>query len=461
MNPLDELLGPVSQAKPPRRGGTAREMRAAMASGQQVSFAAAPQQAEVGSLGALAANIGSGVTAGLSNIPAAGVMQATRSMTGGAPLTFSEALQEVRRSGRETAKQYPAASALGQLGGSAILTGLTGGGSLPAQIGKGAVQGGVAGAMAAETPSDAATAAAIGAGTTAGLTGLLGGAGRIVRMSPMEEASFIRNYYMGRQADIAEKFRERGLRNFAETEPILAKWQNLKGPITTQDEAMAAMEAIRKAKSSTLNRAGISKEEQTIIRDSLSSSSRMKKAEERLSTMTALRPEREAERAQIYKQARGSLSFSPMNIAREEMGTLRGMAPDIALGVATGAGGALAAGQDPFMGAAIGAGLGGLYDIRQRGVPRIMQSLPAAAAVRFPGYTQQVMPAAAGVGRVTGQQVAGVLPPQAPMEQQIIDTTDLDELLGPITPTQPTQPPAPQSGLGGLLTRLKTEGFQQ
>lgn len=460
-NPLEEMLGPVGagagrgfvnppvpQPQPRRRGGTIAELRQPMATPSTPNV-------DLGAIPAAASGVGYGLTAGLTQFPAAAVLQGTRALTGGAPLSYGEALQEVRAANRATQREYPFAYGAGEVGGSGILTALTGGGSLPVQMGKAALQGGVSGATAAESLADVPGAAAGGAALSAGTTGLLGGLGKLVTKTPQQESQFLKDYYMQRQAETAAKYTEIGKQRWSAAEPVLDKWQNTFGAFADNAEKLKVADAIRNMKfnnpvdKAKLNAAGITTADRKLIEDSFSSLKTALRATQRKNELAALNPMKASDRTAIYEKAAESLKYSPKNIALEELRALKGAIPSMAVGAAGGAGVAALTGGDPIAASLYGLGMGGLYDLRQRGIPRIVQALPAAMAAKYPGYTAGAMPAAAGAGRVIGQETARMLPPGPQAE---VDTTELDRILNP----QPQQ-----TGLSGLINRIKTEGFQQ
>jgi len=89
---------------------------------------------------------GQGATAGLIQYPQALLLKATRAMTGGAPMTYEQSLQEVRQGQGQLQQQYPYTYGAGELGGG--LAGFaTGTGAL--QTGKLGAK--VSGAIAAPT----------------------------------------------------------------------------------------------------------------------------------------------------------------------------------------------------------------------------------------------------------------------------------------------------------------------
>jgi hypothetical protein len=127
-----------------------------------------------------------GATAGLIQYPQALVLRATRAVTGGAPTTFSEALQDVRQSQGQLQEQYPTTYGVGEIGGT-----IAGLGKAAKVVGLGAnpVQrvAGLAGIQAATskaTESPATTAAqAVESGGVATAGALaLGGAGKAVEV---------------------------------------------------------------------------------------------------------------------------------------------------------------------------------------------------------------------------------------------------------------------------------------
>lgn len=134
---------------------------------------------------------GQAASLGLAQYPAALGIQATRAVTGGAPLSFGEALQEVKQQNRQFQQENPTASTLGQLAGivPTVFTGGAAAGGIPlvrsltvgapstsmaAMTGRGALYGGVQGFTENESLTDAGAGAILGGA----LSGTLGTAGR-------------------------------------------------------------------------------------------------------------------------------------------------------------------------------------------------------------------------------------------------------------------------------------------
>lgn len=108
-----------------------------------------------GPVGAFAQSVGRGATMGLTDYPAAAALMGVRALTGGAPLSYREALGEVQRQQRATSKEYPTATTLGALTGTLTPTAALPGmaitaGKVTAPVVRGAVGGGVAGATSTD-----------------------------------------------------------------------------------------------------------------------------------------------------------------------------------------------------------------------------------------------------------------------------------------------------------------------
>jgi hypothetical protein len=127
---------------------------------------------------------GKGATAGLIQYPQALALRATRALTGGAPTTFSEALQDVRQSQGQLQQQYPITYGASEVGGTIAGLGkaakVVGLGANPVQrvAGMAGIQAGIS--KATESPeTTAAQAIESGGMSTAGALAL-GGAGKAV-----------------------------------------------------------------------------------------------------------------------------------------------------------------------------------------------------------------------------------------------------------------------------------------
>ena len=169
---------PPPPPRPPRRGGTARELRMAQASGQQIPFT--PATPEISTPDVFAASLGRSASLGTSDYPAAFVLQKSR-QNQGIPTTFQEALADVRASTQQIREQAPIAYGAGQVAGA-----LAGPGAATAKLvsrapalgtvagitGTGAVTGGISGFTEGEDLRQAAAGAGLGALTG----GVVGGA---------------------------------------------------------------------------------------------------------------------------------------------------------------------------------------------------------------------------------------------------------------------------------------------
>jgi len=127
---------------------------------------------------------GKGATAGLIQYPQALALRATRAVTGGAPTTFSQALQDVRQSQGQLQQENPLTYGVGEVGGTIAGLGkaakVVGLGANPVQrlAGLAGVQAGIS--KATESPeTTAAQAIESGGMSTAGALAL-GGAGKAV-----------------------------------------------------------------------------------------------------------------------------------------------------------------------------------------------------------------------------------------------------------------------------------------
>jgi hypothetical protein len=127
---------------------------------------------------------GKGATAGLIQYPQALALRATRAVTGGEPMTFSQSLQEVRQGQGQLQQENPLTYGVGELGGTIAGLGkaakVVGLGANPVQrlAGLAGVQAGIS--KATESPeTTAAQAIESGGMSTAGALAL-GGAGKAV-----------------------------------------------------------------------------------------------------------------------------------------------------------------------------------------------------------------------------------------------------------------------------------------
>jgi len=153
-----------------------------------------PESAENRTLAGLS-GFGQGATSGLIQYPQALALKATRAMTGGAPMTYEQSLQEVRQGQGQLQQQYPYTYGAGELGGGlASFAAGTGAlqagklGMLPGRLGttaaqysSGAIQapaivGAIQGATTQATKPDSTLGDVITAGSLGGAFGAGGGA---------------------------------------------------------------------------------------------------------------------------------------------------------------------------------------------------------------------------------------------------------------------------------------------
>jgi hypothetical protein len=127
---------------------------------------------------------GKGATAGLIQYPQALALRATRAVTGGEPMTFSQSLQEVRQGQGQLQQENPLTYGVGELGGTIAGLGkaakVVGLGANPVQrlSGLAGVQAGIS--KATESPDTTAAQAIESAGMSTAGALALGGAGKAV-----------------------------------------------------------------------------------------------------------------------------------------------------------------------------------------------------------------------------------------------------------------------------------------
>jgi hypothetical protein len=127
---------------------------------------------------------GKGATAGLIQYPQALALRATRAVTGGEPMTFSQSLQEVRQGQGQLQQENPLTYGVGELGGTIAGLGkaakVVGLGANPVQrlSGLAGVQAGIS--KATESPNTTAAQAIESAGMSTAGALALGGAGKAV-----------------------------------------------------------------------------------------------------------------------------------------------------------------------------------------------------------------------------------------------------------------------------------------
>ena len=139
--------------------------------------------------------VGRGASMGLTDFPAAAALMATRSMTGGAPMSFPDALREVKLQQQQASQAGPAYTVGSLTGGLATGGALGIGKTLLGTTARGATMGAISGALP-ETPSEFISPVGAAIGTIAGaaggaLTGGLSAAG--ARAEPLVRGQYLAN----------------------------------------------------------------------------------------------------------------------------------------------------------------------------------------------------------------------------------------------------------------------------
>lgn len=180
-----------------RRGGTARELQMARAMGQQVPFTPAAQP-EDSSGASFMTGVGRSASLGTSDYLAALALMGTRSATGGAPITFQDALADVRTMNEQLREQSPIAYGAGQVVGSLGGPGAVAMqavkrapalGTIAGMTGTGAVTGGISGFTENEDLAQAAAGAGLGALTGGTVGAAFQGTKRLIDKAARESAA--------------------------------------------------------------------------------------------------------------------------------------------------------------------------------------------------------------------------------------------------------------------------------
>lgn len=126
-------------------------------------------------IAAYLSNLGESASMGLTKYPAALAIQGTRALTGGAPLTWDEAVHEARLQQNAANAASPTAATLGNLSGNVVNAALVGGAGIPQLVARNAATGAVRGFTQNEGLDDAALDT-LGGATLGAAGGLVGGA---------------------------------------------------------------------------------------------------------------------------------------------------------------------------------------------------------------------------------------------------------------------------------------------
>lgn len=299
--------------------------------------------------------IGESATLGLSRYPAALIY----SKTMGVP--YEEALASVRAQEEQLRKEQAAPYMAGKIAGSLATLPVGGAarGILPA-IGRGAVQGGVVGFT--ERPGMENVVQDVGLGAALGGT-LSGAAGAAAK----GQEFIVKNAYIAQQAKNAERAMQRGNEALSVVTPAIQRV----APNATPEQANTILRSIASGKSKMGN---FSPDEVKAARTAVTASMTSAKSQGNVATMNQLAGQ------DVLDLAKSSLTYGTKKDAREFFDYAKEAAKDVAFGGAAGAGLSLVTGQDPLTGAGVGAGLGGLWELKQKGFPVKMKAASAAGA---------------------------------------------------------------------------------
>lgn len=147
--------------------------------------------------------VGRGASMGLSDFPAAGVLMGTRALTGGAPMSFPEAIREVRQQQQAASEAGPAYT-LGSLTGGLTTGGVLGvGRTALGTTGRMGAMGAIGGALP-ESPEQIVSPTGAAVGGTVG--GLMGGATGAMSALGRRAEPYARETYRTNQAAAAAKY---------------------------------------------------------------------------------------------------------------------------------------------------------------------------------------------------------------------------------------------------------------
>lgn len=173
----------------------------------------------MGTAGRFLQGVGRGASFGVTDPLAALAIMGTRALTGGAPMNFGQALQQVKE-GNIAARDAGSAYDIGNITGGLTTGGLLGiGRTLPGTVARGATMGGVSGALS-ERPDqifspEGATIGALAGGLGGALTYGLSMPGRAVirdgQVLPSPAEKLVRDQYVANQMEAVNKYTARAL----------------------------------------------------------------------------------------------------------------------------------------------------------------------------------------------------------------------------------------------------------
>lgn len=342
-----------------------------------------------GAVGSFLRSMGRETTAGLTDYPAAALMAGVRRLQG-LPFDYREALRDVRGQTAQAQQEYPVASTTGKLTG-AVLGSLGGPKNLAFQVGRQAVTGGVSGFTGNEgfenVGRDVGTGAAIGGGL-----GLLGGA---VGQAARPLTNLVRNQYAARQGEVFIDYANKMRESAQKLEPTLNRVVNALPPAKTTKAAdyfqrikntnpEAVIDDIAKFGDKT--RANAARDAGfTFTPKEIADAKAFTRARGVLeSTTNKLETAQGLSGPELFDYARGGLGFGALRTGQAYLRSAKEMLPGIALGGAGGATLGAVTSVGPVAGAAMGAGLAGLNELRTMAIP-VAARAAAAGAAQLPG----------------------------------------------------------------------------
>ena len=386
--------------------------------------------------------VGRGASLGLSDFPAAGALMATRAMTGGAPMSFPEAIREVRQQQQAASQAGPAYTVGSLTGGLTTGAGLGIGKTALGTTGRMGAMGAIGGALP-ESPEQIVSPVGAAVGGTVG--SLMGGATGGMSVLGRRAEPYARETYKANQAAAAAKYTAEALAkdpkliDKARQQLINNRMDELNkmgpGPARIKLEAMKRERDSINAMSpdEILERVAVRRpnydEELRAYNEARRAGKRATRPEAYESGIHGLNINKEAFSEIITRNQRTyniaeeanrevqslarSLGFSGARTAEQARDIAMSALPGMTLGALSGTAAAIFSGQPqniPFY-AMSGAGLGGA-GFAQRAIGQAGKELGTAALARFPGLAYAPAATTAGLTGALTPELAELISQQ-------------------------------------------------
>lgn len=390
--------------------------------------------------------VGTGASAGMLRYPVAAGIAALDKATGGQrPIgeMYADALAAQRSIDAEDQRNTPLARLAGEIGGGLVTAVATGGGSIPAQIGRTTALGALSGFSQNEGLENTARDVALG-GTIGAVSGVAGAG--LQKGQELFVKSQLKRHIEGTLEGAA-------LERKAALDALGPTLRSLNPKNSKQEMTMVSSMASGKPRQ--LGGYNPTPEEVALARTVTTNRAKIAGANKALNKLET------ADGSTIMQMAAGPGGKNPGKLmggaSRETVRLIdlaKGTAGNIGAGGAAGAGAAMLMGQDPLAGAIGGAS--GLVGLKILAAPTVAKGAAGLAAKYVPLSTGNVAAQGATLG-VTPLATGRVT--QAP--QETFELEDFDSMFEPVEPQQPQQPQSgPMSG-GATQQQLSVGGAPQ